>query len=113
MPPTARGGRANLELLGQATKRRRRWQTRHVPNPARELADLRAWLTAALRMTRREPGPAGLTVLSVPSDRELIDEVRRLRALADLAEGTGHHMPRRRPLLRDPHSSLFAVDHLA
>ncbi|MEV4510881.1 hypothetical protein AB0K00_18155 [Dactylosporangium sp. NPDC049525] len=54
-----------------------------MTDPARELADLRAWLTAALRLAHREPGPEGLTILTVPSDRELIDEVRRLRRLAD------------------------------
>jgi hypothetical protein len=41
-------------------------------DPTRELADLRA----ALRMPDREPGPAGLTTLSVPSDRSPTDEVR-------------------------------------
>ncbi|MET7402732.1 hypothetical protein ABZS66_55550 [Dactylosporangium sp. NPDC005572] len=56
-----------------------------MTDPARELADLRAWLTTALRLAQREPGPDGLTILSVPSDRELIDEVRRLRRLADQA----------------------------
>lgn len=64
-------------------------QTRHVSDPARELADIRAWLATALRLTPEELGPAGLTVLSVPPDRELIDEVRRLRAKADAAEGSG------------------------
>ncbi len=57
-----------------------------MPDPARELAELRAWLTTAVRMTVREPGPEGLTVLTVPSDGELIAEVRRLRGLADAAE---------------------------
>ncbi|MFG2043853.1 hypothetical protein [Dactylosporangium sp. NPDC048998] len=56
-----------------------------MTDPARELADLRAWLTVALRLAQRELGPEGLTILSVPSDRELIDEVRRLRRLADQA----------------------------
>jgi hypothetical protein len=66
------------------------WHDRRVTHPARELADLRAWLTAAIRTARREPGPDGLTILSAPSDRELIDEVRRLRRLADQA---GSAMP--------------------
>jgi hypothetical protein len=67
------------------------WHPREVTDPARELADLRAWLTSALRMSRREPGPAGLTLLGVPSDRELIDEIRRLRELADRADTADDH----------------------
>ena len=58
----------------------------HEPEPARELGELRAWLTVTLRLAHRTPGPAGLTVISVPSDRELIDEVQRLRELADATE---------------------------
>ena len=61
----------------------RLWQDQSVTDPARELADLRAWLTTALRLANRQSSPDGLTILSVPSDRELIDEVRRLRRLAD------------------------------
>jgi len=57
-----------------------------VTDPAREIADLRAGLTVTLRLAQRESGPEGLTVLSVPSDRELIDEVGRLRQLADQAD---------------------------
>lgn len=58
-----------------------------MADAARELADLRAWLAVTLRLAQQqEAGPQGLTVLSVPSDRELIDEVRRLRRLADQAE---------------------------
>jgi hypothetical protein len=89
-------GQGMAECLGTPVcmRRRRRRQTHHVSDPARELADLRAWLTTALRMAHREPGPEGLTVLTVPSDRELIDEVRRLRALADATEGTEGQVPR-------------------
>ncbi|MFC5004600.1 hypothetical protein ACFPIJ_43090 [Dactylosporangium cerinum] len=39
----------------------------------------------------RSPGPAGLTVVSVPSDRELVEEVRRLRRLADSFGDTQPH----------------------
>lgn len=44
----------------------------------RELADLRAWLSVELGLTKREPGPAGLTVLSPAPDGEIIAEVERL-----------------------------------
>jgi hypothetical protein len=54
-----------------------------VTDAARELGDLRAWLTVALRLAHREPGSEGLPILTVPSDHELIDEVRRLRRLDD------------------------------
>ncbi len=72
MPPSARESSTN-----------RSWQDQDVTDPARDLADLRAALAATLRLVQRAPGPAGLTVLSVPSDRELIDEVRRIRQLLD------------------------------
>ena len=74
-----------MPLIGRAGDAGRSWQDQSVTDPARELADLRAWLTTALRLANRQPGPNGLTILSVPSDRELIDEVRRLRRLADQA----------------------------
>ena len=64
----------------------RSWHDLSVTDPAREIADLRAGLTVTLRLAQRESGPEGLTVLSVPSDRELIDEVGRLRQLADQAD---------------------------
>ncbi|MDT3445818.1 hypothetical protein [Pseudofrankia sp. BMG5.37] len=46
----------------------------------RELGDLRAHLCVALRLMQREPGPQGITVLSVASDREIVEAVRRLVA---------------------------------
>jgi hypothetical protein len=51
----------------------------------RELLDLRAALCHTLGLVRRNPGPQGLTVLSVASDREILDEVYRLRDLAGQA----------------------------
>ncbi|WP_326642291.1 DUF4279 domain-containing protein [Streptosporangium sp. NBC_01755] len=45
----------------------------------RELGDLRAWLSRKLDVLRREPGPQEITVLSVPSDREILAEIERLR----------------------------------
>ncbi|WP_199486538.1 hypothetical protein [Actinomadura logoneensis] len=44
----------------------------------RELGDLRAHLCLALGLLRREPGPEGLEVLSVASDKEILAAVRRL-----------------------------------
>jgi hypothetical protein len=54
--------------------------------PERDLADLRAALAHTLRMYRRGPGPSGLTLVRVPPDGEIIDEVERLRRLADQHE---------------------------
>ena len=54
-----------------------------MSDPARDLGELRAALAVTLRLVNRAPGPAGLTAASVPSDRELIDEVARLRRLVD------------------------------
>jgi hypothetical protein len=53
----------------------------------RALLDLRAALCHAMRLVRRNPqsGPQGLTVLSLATDREIIDEAHRLRQLADHA----------------------------
>ncbi|GAB3842191.1 hypothetical protein GCM10027610_052590 [Dactylosporangium cerinum] len=62
-----------------------------MTDPGRELGDLRAWLAVTLRLMERSPGPAGLTVVSVPSDRELVEEVRRLRRLADSFGDTQPH----------------------
>jgi hypothetical protein len=64
-------------------------QTRHDLEAAqaesgtlrRELGDLRAQLCQALGILHEEPGPQGLTVLSVASDREILAEVRRLCAV--------------------------------
>jgi ribosomal protein L7/L12 len=58
--------------------------------PARELGDFRAALAVTLRMIRREPGPQGLTALSVPTDGEIVREVRRLRELADQVDAERH-----------------------
>jgi hypothetical protein len=50
----------------------------------RELMNLRAGLCHSLGKFRREPdGPQGLTVVSVLSDREIFDEIRRLRRIAE------------------------------
>jgi len=49
----------------------------------RELADLRTRLCGALGILRREPGPEGLTVQSVPSDQEIVAAVAQLRAEID------------------------------
>ncbi|WP_121158321.1 hypothetical protein [Micromonospora pisi] len=53
------------------------------------LSHLRAAIAYELRLKgAAQLGPSGLTILTPPSDRELIDEVRRLRKLADQAGGT-------------------------
>lgn len=49
----------------------------------RELGDLRAWLCRELGILRQEPGPQGLTVLSVAPDKEIVAAVARLRAEID------------------------------
>jgi hypothetical protein len=49
----------------------------------RELADLRTRLCGALGILRREPGPEGLSVQSVPSDQEIVAAVAQLRAEID------------------------------
>jgi hypothetical protein len=56
---------------------------------SRTLRDLAAALTVTMRMVRRYPLPNGLSVLSVASDRALIDEAQRLRDLADREGGGG------------------------
>jgi hypothetical protein len=74
--------RADLPQPARVT-RRRIVQNQEMMDPARDLGDLRAALAVTLRLVQRTPGPAGLTVLNVPSDRELIDEVGRIRQLLD------------------------------
>ncbi len=59
-------------------------QTRTERDTARrELGDLRAWVCKELGIIRRSPGPEGLTVLSVASDKEIIAAVVQLRAEVD------------------------------
>ncbi|MFF5211135.1 hypothetical protein [Streptosporangium sp. NPDC000396] len=48
----------------------------------RELGELRAGLGFSLRKHHSAPGPQGITVMSVLSDREISAEIERLRALA-------------------------------
>ncbi|WRZ88034.1 hypothetical protein OHB54_02555 [Streptomyces sp. NBC_01007] len=55
----------------------------------RELGDLRAWLCRELGILRREPGPEGLTVLSVASDKETVAAVAQLRAETDALKQPG------------------------
>jgi hypothetical protein len=52
----------------------------------REVGDLRAHLCVALGLLKREPGPEGLEVLSVVSDKEILAAVRRL--IVDAARAT-------------------------
>ncbi len=56
-----------------------------VAGPAQQLGDFRAALALALGMVADESA-AGRTVLIVPTDGEIIDEVRRLRKLGDLQQ---------------------------
>ncbi|MFG1854980.1 hypothetical protein ACGFJT_24315 [Actinomadura geliboluensis] len=50
----------------------------------RELAELRAGLCHSLGKYRTVgPGPQGLTIKAVLSDREIFDEIRRLRQIAE------------------------------
>lgn len=44
----------------------------------RDLGDLRAHLCVTLGILHHEPGPGGLDVLSVVSDKEILDAVRQL-----------------------------------
>lgn len=60
-----------------------------VGGPETELGDLRAALALALHMVASHTDAAGRTRLSVPTDGEIVAEVRRLRRLADGAEGAG------------------------
>jgi hypothetical protein len=48
-----------------------------------EPADLRAWLTLKLRLAHRAPGPEGLRVLTVASDREIIAKIEQLMSSTD------------------------------
>ncbi|OHV41505.1 MULTISPECIES: hypothetical protein [Pseudofrankia] len=57
----------------------------------RELGDLRAHLCVALRLLHRGPGPQGITVLSVASDREIVEAVRRLVTNATPASSEAQH----------------------
>ncbi|WP_329375681.1 hypothetical protein [Streptomyces sp. NBC_01483] len=49
----------------------------------RELGELRAWLCRELGILRQEPGPQGLTVLSIAPDKEIVAAVAQLRAEID------------------------------
>jgi hypothetical protein len=71
------------ELVEAFSRAQHEEPTPRPTRPERELADLRASLAWALRLVQQAPGPEGLTLLTVPSDREIIDEARRLRVLAD------------------------------
>ncbi|SPL94555.1 unnamed protein product [[Actinomadura] parvosata subsp. kistnae] len=51
-----------------------------------ELNDLRAGLCYTLGKYHSEPGPQGLTVITVLSDQEIYAEIRRLRDLAEQKE---------------------------
>jgi hypothetical protein len=50
--------------------------------PRRELGDLRAHASIALGIVVREPGPDGLEVLSLPDDKAIVAEIRKLGALS-------------------------------
>ncbi|MEV3978541.1 hypothetical protein [Nonomuraea sp. NPDC049758] len=52
----------------------------------RELGELRAALCHTLGKFHEEPGPQGLTIISVLSDQEIIKEISRLRAMAESVE---------------------------
>jgi hypothetical protein len=54
-----------------------------VGDPAQQLGDFRAALALALRMVVAEPDPNGRTMLIVPTDGEILGEVRRLRKLVE------------------------------
>ncbi|OKI13229.1 hypothetical protein [Streptomyces sp. CB03911] len=45
----------------------------------RDLGDLRARLCITLGILREEPGPQGITVVSVATDPEIVEEVQRLQ----------------------------------
>jgi hypothetical protein len=62
--------------------------TRRVQRDAfqRELSELRAALCYTLGKFHREPGPHGLTIISVLSDQEIFHEISRLRAIAESVE---------------------------
>ncbi len=56
-----------------------------VGGPGQQLGDFRAALALTLGMVITE-GTAGCTVLIVPTDGEILDEVRRLRELVDMRQ---------------------------
>lgn len=62
--------------------------TRRVQRDAvqRELGELRAGLCYTLGKFHREPGPQGLTIISVLSDQEIFNEIQRLRTIAESVE---------------------------
>ncbi|MEU7862089.1 hypothetical protein [Nonomuraea sp. NPDC049141] len=62
--------------------------TRRVQQDAiqRELGELRAALCYTLGKFHREPGPQGLTIISVLSDQEIFNEIHRLRTIAESVE---------------------------
>lgn len=53
----------------------------------RELGDLRAHASVVLGILRREPGPEGLEVLSVPTDKAIMAAIRELVARSAPAGG--------------------------
>ncbi|GAA1023818.1 hypothetical protein Aple_008600 [Acrocarpospora pleiomorpha] len=55
----------------------------------RELGELRAALCYILGKFHKEPGPQGLTTISVLSDQEIFKEIRRLRTIAESVERHG------------------------
>ncbi|MFG1681370.1 hypothetical protein ACGFNP_14500 [Nonomuraea sp. NPDC049269] len=62
--------------------------TRRIQRDAiqRELGELRAALCYTLGKFHREPGPQGLTIISVLSDQEIFNEIHRLRTIAESVE---------------------------
>jgi hypothetical protein len=53
----------------------------------RELGDLRAHASVVLGILRREPGPEGLEVLSVPTDKAIMAAIRQLVARSAPTDG--------------------------
>ena len=53
----------------------------------RELGDLRAHASVVLGILRREPGPEGLEVLSVPTDKAIMTAIRELVARSAPTDG--------------------------
>ncbi|GGS87913.1 hypothetical protein GCM10010156_52960 [Planobispora rosea] len=62
--------------------------TRKVQRDAiqQELNDLRSALCHTLGKYHSEPGPQGITIISVLSDQEIFSEIRRLRLIAESIE---------------------------
>ena len=56
-------------------------------DPVQQLGYLRAALASHLRLVRIKHGPAGESLLAVPTDTEIITEVLRLRDIAENAAG--------------------------